>query len=122
MEAVLPVSESVRHWHASPRAAVGFLLHAAELDLEQLGFRRNLNMPGLSVSVAEQIAALGRVAGDKAVQLIRREPDPAIAHIVAGWPRDFAPSRALSLGFRAENSFDEIIRNHIEDELGGRIA
>src|SRR5246127_114548 len=28
-EAVLPVSEDVRHWFASPRAAVGFLLHAA---------------------------------------------------------------------------------------------
>src|SRR5450432_4256952 len=31
-EAVLPVSEDVRHWHASPRSAAGFLIHAATMD------------------------------------------------------------------------------------------
>jgi nucleoside-diphosphate-sugar epimerase len=122
IEAVLPVAETVRHWHASPRAAVGFLLHAATLDLAQVGPRRNLSMPGLSATVGEQIEALRRVAGEKAVKLIRREPDPMIQQIVAGWPSNFDPARALSLGFRAESSFDEIIRVHIEDELGGRIG
>jgi len=120
-EAVLPVSEDVRHWHASPRAAVGFLLHAATLDTAPLGARRNLTMPGLSATVGEQIAALRRIAGERAVALIRREPDPVIAGIVAGWPRNFDARRAESLGFRAERSFDEIIRVHIEDELGGRL-
>lgn len=120
-EAVLPVEEDVRHWFASPRAAVGFFLHAARLDLAQVGVRRNLTMPGLSARVGEQIEALRRVAGDKAVRLIRREPDPAIREIVAGWPADFDASRARALGFRAEASFDEIIRVHIEDELGGRL-
>ncbi|WP_207461597.1 D-erythronate dehydrogenase [Azospirillum sp. SYSU D00513] len=120
-EAVLPVSEDVRHWHASPRAAVGFLLHAATMDLDRLGWRRNLSMPGLSATVGEQIEALRRAAGDKAVALIRREPDPFIAKMVAGWARDFDASRAASLGFTAERSFDEIIRVHIEDELGGSL-
>ncbi|QDL94497.1 SDR family oxidoreductase (plasmid) [Paroceanicella profunda] len=120
-EAVLPVSEDVRHWHASPRAAVGFLLHAATMDLSGLEQRRALSMPGLSATVGEQIEALRRVAGDKAVRLIRREPDPAIVDIVAGWPRDFEPKRALELGFTADASFDEIIRIHIEDELGGSL-
>lgn len=121
-EAVLPVSENVQHWHASPRAAIGFLVHAATMDLAPLGGRRNLSMPGLAATVGEQIEALRRVAGDKAVALIRREPDPVIERIVAGWPRNFAPTRAPALGFRAETSFDEIIRVHIEDELGGRIG
>src|SRR5690606_12426803 len=31
-EAILPVSENVRHWHTSPRSAVGFLIHAATID------------------------------------------------------------------------------------------
>ncbi len=75
-EAVLPVSEDVRHWHASPRSAVGFFMHAATMDLAPLGWRRNLSMPGLSATVAEQIAALTRLAGPKAAALIRREPDP----------------------------------------------
>jgi nucleoside-diphosphate-sugar epimerase len=120
-EAVLPVSEDVRHWHASPRAAVGFLTHAATMDLQPLGARRTLTMPGLSATVKEQIEALRRVAGDKAVALIRREPDPAIARMVAGWAQAFAADRAIALGFRAESSFDEIIRIHIEDELGACI-
>jgi nucleoside-diphosphate-sugar epimerase len=120
-EAVLPVSEDVRHWHASPRAAVGFLLHAAAIDLSQLGGRRNLSMPGLSATVGEQIAALREVAGEKAVKLIRHEPDPVIARIVEGWPRKFDARRALALGFKAENSFRDIIRAHIEDELNGKL-
>ena len=122
MEAVLPVSEDVRHWHASPRSAVGFLIHAATIDGEAVGPRRNITMPGLSVTVGEQLEALRRVAGDKAVALVRREPDPVIMKIVAGWPRNFDARRALSLGFRAETTFDEIIRVHIEDELGGKLG
>jgi nucleoside-diphosphate-sugar epimerase len=118
-EAVLPVAESVRHWHASPRSAVSFLLHAAGLDGAAVGHRRNITMPGLSVTVGEQIEALRKVAGDKVVKRIRREPDATIARIVEGWPRNFAPERGLSLGFRAEQSFEEIIHIHIEDELGG---
>ena len=121
-EAVLPVSESVMHWHASPRAAVGFLLHAAALDLARVGPRRALTMPGLAVTVGEQIAALKKVAGDKVVVRIRRQPDPFIEQIVAGWPRKFAPKRALELGFKADASFEDIVRHHIEDELGGKIA
>jgi nucleoside-diphosphate-sugar epimerase len=121
-EAVLPVSEDVRHWHASPRAAVSFLLHAASMDLAAVGPRRNLTMPGLSCTVGEQIAALERIAGKTVTARIRREPDPVIQGIVAGWPRDFAPERAPKLGFKAEASFDEIIRVHIEDELGGSFA
>ena len=117
-EAVLPVSEDVKHWHASPRAAIGFLLHAATMDLSVLGGRRNLSMPGLCASVGEEIAALRRVAGEKAVSLIRHEPDATIAGIVANWPRGFEAKRATSLGFKAETSFDEIIRVHLEDELG----
>src|ERR671917_1913110 len=84
-EAVLPVAEDVRHWHASPRSAVGFLLHAATLTREQVGPRRNLTMPGLSATVGEQIEALRRVAGDQAVRLIRREPDERIMRMVESW-------------------------------------
>jgi len=121
-EAVLPVADSVMHWHASPRAAVEFMRHAASLDSAGLGPRRALTMPGLDVTVAEQIAALRRVAGDKVVARIRREPDPFIEEIVAGWPRRFAANRALDLGFRPDAGFEEIVRIHIEDELGGHIG
>jgi nucleoside-diphosphate-sugar epimerase len=116
-EALLPVPESVRHWFASPRAAIGFLLHAAALDTARLGQRRNLSMPGVAATVGEQIAALRKVAGEKAARLIRREPDATIMRIVEGWPQNFDAQRALALGFRADKSFEEIIRIHMEDEL-----
>jgi nucleoside-diphosphate-sugar epimerase len=121
-EAVLPVSDSVMHWHASPRAAVEFLRHAATLDTAAVGPRRALTMPGLAVTVAEQIAALRKVAGDAVAARIRREPDPFVERIVAGWPRRFDARRALALGFKPDASFEEIVRIHIEDELGGRIG
>jgi nucleoside-diphosphate-sugar epimerase len=122
-DAVLPVSEEVRHWHASPRSAVGFLVHAATIDTATVGARRNLTMPGLSATVGEQIAALKRVAGEKVAARIRREPDAFIMGIVEGWPRNFDPRRALQLGFTtAEKTFDDIIRIHIEDELSGKFV
>jgi nucleoside-diphosphate-sugar epimerase len=122
-EAILPVSEDVRHWHATPRSAVGFLLHAGTMDLAAVGPRRNLTMPGLSATVGEQIAALKRVAGEKVAARIKREPDPFIMGIVSGWPRNFEARRARELGFTtAELSFDDIIRIHIEDELGGKFV
>jgi nucleoside-diphosphate-sugar epimerase len=117
-DAVLPVPKSVRHWFASPRAAIGFLLHAARMDTARLGARRNLTMPGISATVGEQIEALRRAAGDAAVRRIREQPDATIMRIVDGWPRNFDARRALGLGFRADSSFDEIIRIHREDELG----
>jgi nucleoside-diphosphate-sugar epimerase len=115
-EAVLPVSDSVRHWFASPRSAVGFFFRAAEIDGSLVGPRRNLSMPGLSATVKEMIESLQRCAGADRARFIRRQPDPVIVRFVEGWPRNLDASRALSLGFRAETSFDAIIRAYIEDE------
>lgn len=117
-EAILPVDDDVRHWFASPRAAVGYIEHAATLETAQMGAQRCMTMPGVSATVGEQIEALRAVAGDEAVALIRRVPDPTVASIVAGWPRDFDTARALSLGFRAEETFREIIAVYLEDEMG----
>jgi nucleoside-diphosphate-sugar epimerase len=120
--AVLPVSQAVRHWFASPRAAVQFLLHAATLETRVIGQQRSLTMPGVSATVAMQIDALRRAAGDDVVSLIKSEPDEAIARMVAGWPRSFDARRASALGFRAEENFDEIVRVYIDDELGGVVG
>lgn len=117
-EAILPVEDDVRHWFASPRAAVGYIAHAATMDTGPLGAQRCMTMPGVSATVGEQIEALRAVAGDDAVALIRRAPDPAVAGIVAGWPRDFDTARANTLGFVAESSFQEIITVYLEDEMG----
>jgi nucleoside-diphosphate-sugar epimerase len=121
-EALLPVADTVRHTHASPRAAVGMLIHAAALSRDAIGPRINLSMPGVSCTVAEQIAALRRIAGERVAARIRRAPDALVERIVAGWPEKADARRAHELGFRAEASFDEIIRVHIEDELDGTFS
>ncbi|MGI9391853.1 MAG: D-erythronate dehydrogenase [Boseongicola sp.] len=117
VEAPLPVPTDVRHWHASPRSAARFLRHAGTLDLEMVGSRRALNLPGVSCTVEEQIDALRDIAGNDVAALIRTKPDEAIMRIVRGWPRDFEPKRALDLGFRAESNFHEIIQTYIDDDL-----
>jgi nucleoside-diphosphate-sugar epimerase len=122
MEAVLPVPDTVVHTHASPRAAVGFLIHAARLDAGRLGPRINLSMPGVSCTVAEQIASLKRIAGERVAARIRREHDPLIARIVEGWPQRIEAQRARALGFLAESSFDEIVRVHIDEDRAGEFV
>jgi nucleoside-diphosphate-sugar epimerase len=119
LEAVLPVPETVVHTHASPRAAVGFLVHAAGLARDALGPRINLSMPGVCCTVAEQIAALRRIAGDRVAGRIRRAEDALVARIVAGWPQRIEARRARDLGFKAESSFEEIVRIHIDEDRGG---
>ncbi|WP_431299513.1 D-erythronate dehydrogenase [Tabrizicola sp. BL-A-41-H6] len=116
LRATLPVRDTLRHWFASPRAAIRYFLRAASLTPAEIGPDRALTMPGLSASVAEMIEALRRVAGQKAVDLITHAPDSAIAAIVEPWAEAFEASRARALGFRAEQDFDEIIRIHLEDE------
>ncbi len=114
--AILPVSEDVRHWHISPRGAVGLLIHACSIEQSQLENRPNLSMPGLSCTVSEQIAALKKIAGADIAKLVKHEPDEKIAKIVDGWPQNFVAHRAKALGFRHDATFEDIIRIHLEDD------
>ena len=116
-EAILPVPDTVRHWHASPRSAAGFLAHAMDMDLAKLESRRSLNMPGFSCTVEEQIEALRKIAGEEVVSLIKPQLDEAIMAIVKNWPENFDPQRAIELGFKAEDSFEEIIQIYIDEDL-----
>ena len=117
-EAPLPVGNEVRHWFASPRAAVGFFITAATIDTSSLGVRRSMTMPGVSATVGEQIEALRKVGGDAAVALIKRVDDPFVANIVKGWAGRYDPQLATSMGFKGEKNFDEIIKVYQEDEMG----
>jgi hypothetical protein len=45
-----------------------------------------------------------------------------VQRIVSGWAERIDAERARHLGFKAEAAFDDIVRAHIEDELGGKIA
>ena len=111
----VPVSEATRHWFASPATAVGYFRHAAQIDLAALGADRAITVPGLSATVADQLAALERAAGPAALSLITRNPDPAVEKIVLGWALDFTATRALALGFTPDRDFDAIIAAHLAE-------
>jgi nucleoside-diphosphate-sugar epimerase len=117
IDAILPVSDTVRHWHASPKSAVNFLIHASLLDLTILGNRRAINLPGISCTVAEQIEALRSIAGQDVVNRIKVSKNPEIEKIVEGWPQNFQPKRSLELGFIAEKRFSEIINVYIDEDF-----
>ena len=119
-ETVCPVGLDLKLWMLSPRRAVDSLIAGAALPAEALGERRALNLPGLSVSVGEMIAALERAGGKAATDLIRHARDPAVEAIVGGWPAAWDNSRAEALGLRPDADFDAILRAYVEDDLAGR--
>lgn len=99
------------------RSIVEGFIKLHELDGAALGGDRALSLPSLTVTVAEMIKALDRVAGDRPLGKITVEPDPFIEAIVATWPLDAGHQRATALGLSKEASLDDIVRAYIEDYL-----
>ncbi len=115
-EAICPVAPDTLLWLMSPRRAIQAILHGHELDAAAFGPSRSMNMPGLSITVRDMVAALERVAGREVTARIRWELDPTLNPIVASWPGNFDTARANALGFQADTSFDEIVRAYIDDD------
>jgi len=114
-ETICPVTPETRMWLMSPRRAIENLLRGYTLQESALSAVRAINMPGLSVTVREMVDALERFAGPSVSRYIRWEPDPAVARIVNSWPGRFSTPRAAALGFKADASFDDIVRAHAAD-------
>ena len=107
----------------SPRCAIDSLIAGHELPAQLLGLSRTVNLPGVSVSVGEMVAALAKVAGPEPVSRITFAPDPAIERIVNSWPGAWDVTRAQALGLSADVNFETIVRAYIDDELApGRAA
>lgn len=122
VEAVCPVPLDAAMYILSPRKVIDALVKAAELPAEALGEVRSLTLPGISYTQGQMLDALRRVAGDAVAARVKVQPDPFIERIVRGWPVWFRTTRAEQLGFEGETSLDDMIRQHIDDELGGAWA
>jgi D-erythronate 2-dehydrogenase len=120
-EAICPVERDAAMYILSPRRVVEALIHAFELPAEAFGMTRMLTLPGITASIGAMVDALAGIAGDEVVRRIKWQPDPVIQKIVAGWPARFDARRARAMGFQADADMAEIVRAHIEDELGGVI-
>lgn len=118
--AVCPVSADTRLWLLSPQTAIESLVFGHEIDARALGTNRNVNLPGLSLTVREMVAALERVAGPEVLKRIRWENDPRIERLVSTWPGQLDTAKANTLGFPRDENFELVIRQHVRDELGGR--
>jgi nucleoside-diphosphate-sugar epimerase len=117
--AICPVGRDAAMYILSPRRVIAALIRAFELPAEAFGATRMLTLPGITVSIGEMVDALGEVAGAKVAERVKWQPDPTIQRIVAGWPAAVDARRARAMGFEADASFADIVRAHIEDELGG---
>ncbi|QNI02404.1 SDR family oxidoreductase [Halomonas sp. SH5A2] len=108
-EAICPVPVELPMFVMSPGKVVDALVHGAEVPGEALGSFRAFMLPGITITVAEMLEALRDAAGEKALSLVRHEPDPRIESIVASWPARFDTAKANQLGFVGDDNFKQII-------------
>ncbi len=114
---VCPVPPETKVWALSPRSTVHNLIHAHELDSAAFGSAGAVNLPGLTTTVGEMVAAMGRVAGAETMKLVEWKEDPVILKLVRTWPGDFVTARAEKMGFVHDATFDDVVKAYMEEEL-----
>ena len=117
VDAVCPVAPQTRMWVSSPSAVIANLIVGHDAPASAFASTRSVNVPGLTVSVDEMVAALRRVAGDAVADRVKWEYDPAIDRIVSTWPASFAPKLGPLLGMRPDTDFEQIVRAYIADDM-----
>jgi len=113
--AICPVDARTEVALGSPARAIDGLLCAATSSDEAWGGRSAVNLPALTVTVADMAAALERVAGPEVSALIDWVPDPAVARLVTSWPARFRADRAARLGLTPDPDFDSVITMHLTE-------
>ncbi len=115
--AVCPVGEDTRLWLLSPRGAIQALIAGCELPADAVADRAPINLPGVSVSVADMTQALREVAGDDVADRITWQRDERVERIVGSWPGQWDTARASRLGLAGDKDFADIIRAYIADDM-----
>jgi nucleoside-diphosphate-sugar epimerase len=117
---VCPVPLETPVWISSPRTVTRNLVHAAGVPRAELEGECVLNLPGLRATPGQMLDSLERLAGPSARRLVRSEPDDRVARVVGSWPGALDATRALRLGFAADQSVDDLVREYISDMVPGR--
>lgn len=113
--ATCPVTPDTEVALASPAKAIAGLRCAAAASDQAWGGRSAVNLPALTISVADMAAALARIAGPQVSALIDWIPDAEVARMVASWPARVRADRAAQLGLTPDPDFDSIIRMHLAE-------
>ena len=114
---ICPVPPETKVWALSPRSTVHNLVHAHELESAAFGTAGAVNLPGLTTTVGDMVAAMGRVAGTETMKRVEWKEDPVIMRLVRTWPGDFVTTRAEKMGFIHDANFDDVVKAYIEEEL-----
>ncbi|MET8805531.1 D-erythronate dehydrogenase [Streptomyces sp. NPDC004546] len=119
LPATCPVDPAQRVALASPRCTVEGILRVAEAERGSGPGRLQggipVNLPGLTVSVAEMLDTLRRLAGDAVADLVTIAPDRDVEAIVGSWPAVFDNARAAALGLRPDAGFESVVREYLAD-------
>ena len=119
IDTICPVPLDTPLWIASPDSVIGNLLHAARVRTADLGVRRSIHFPGLSVTPGQMLDGLERVAGSAARARVRTSIDERIMRLVCTWPGAFDINRALHLGFTGDRDIDGLIRQFVSASAAG---
>ena len=115
LKASCPISKYTAVALASPARTIEGLIRAAEASDVDWGARTAINLPALRTTAGEMAAALEKLAGKAAADLIDWTPDPAIANIVTRWPATIDAARARALGLQPDSDFESIIAAYIRE-------
>ncbi|MBO0870470.1 MAG: NAD-dependent epimerase/dehydratase family protein [Micromonosporaceae bacterium] len=116
-EAVLPVGFGTRHPVTGYRTLIDNLVRLSEVDGQDIGVDRGVNLPALSVTAEQMVGALKAAAPGRALGPIVHRPDPSIERIFAGWAQHSSFDRATRLGLCTDTGLEAIIQQYIEDFL-----
>ncbi|HEY3048950.1 MAG TPA: D-erythronate dehydrogenase [Polaromonas sp.] len=118
VRARVPVHPDTAVALSSPASTIKGLLRAAQASSREWGARTAVNLPALTVTVRDMAAALERVAGPAATALLDWDIDEGITAIVGNWPSRVQTTRASVLGLRADDNFEDVIRDYVRENPG----
>lgn len=118
-ECVVPIQDrTFKSWLCSPRTLLHNLLHTLTVPHDAIPLHiRQINVPGVCVSIQEMMDALERVGGREKLGFIREEEDAELKAILLSWPTRFDNGLAFSLGFKPDGSFEEAVRDYYLSEV-----
>jgi len=122
LRAACPVPPGTPVALSSPSRTLDGILRAAAVGDADWGSRTAMNLPGLTTTPRAMADAMDRVAGYAASDLVDWTDDPAIWAIVRTWPATVETPRAHALGLRADESFDDVVREYLDRGNGLQAA
>lgn len=113
-ECVVPIEDrSFKSWLCSPKTLVHNLVLTLSLPADAVPPHiRQINVPGICVTIQEMMNALEKVGGKDKLALLKEQADSALIAILKSWPTAFDNTQAISLGFKRDSSFEEAVRDY----------